>query len=244
MAESSSSSSSGQEEQTPPELVILDWKDIVAKETSDHVLSALERALGPGGFGLVAIRHVPGFVQAKNSFLPLTHSLVQLSSDYLETHLTDAASLYNAGWSHGKEKLGDKPDFAKGSYYFNPITDEPGTEHDRATYPLSYPKNIWPNEEETSLPQFKKKAICIGRILKEAAAELAKHIDALALLKVPNYTPQFLYHAMKDTEKAKARLLYYFPLELAEDQVPSEDSWIGYVIWTNGISMTKPAGVL
>ena len=26
--------------------------------------------------------------------------------------------------SHGKEKLGDEPDFAKASYYFNPITDK------------------------------------------------------------------------------------------------------------------------
>ena len=35
--------------------------------------------------------------------------------------------MYNVGWSHGKEKLGDKPDFAKGSFYANPLFDEPGT---------------------------------------------------------------------------------------------------------------------
>ena len=28
---------------------------------------------------------------------------------------------YNVGWSYGKEKLGDKPDFGKGSYYGNPL---------------------------------------------------------------------------------------------------------------------------
>lgn len=36
-------------------------------------------------------------------------------------------SMYNVGWSHGKEKLGDTPDFAKGSFYGNPLFDEPGT---------------------------------------------------------------------------------------------------------------------
>lgn len=36
-------------------------------------------------------------------------------------------SMYNVGWSHGKEKLGDTPDFAKGSFYGNPLYDEPGT---------------------------------------------------------------------------------------------------------------------
>jgi hypothetical protein len=36
-------------------------------------------------------------------------------------------SMYNVGWSHGKEKLGDTPDFAKGSFYANPLYDEPGT---------------------------------------------------------------------------------------------------------------------
>jgi hypothetical protein len=30
------------------------------------------------------------------------------------------------GWSHGNEKLqGDRPDWAKGSYYGNPLVDAP-----------------------------------------------------------------------------------------------------------------------
>jgi hypothetical protein len=55
-------------------------------------------------------------------------------------------TLWNAGWSHGKEKLGLKPDTAKGSYYFNPLTDAAGTPEQREQYPLSYPLNVWPEK--------------------------------------------------------------------------------------------------
>mmetsp|Transcript_3939 Transcript_3939/g.7577 ORF Transcript_3939/g.7577 Transcript_3939/m.7577 type:complete len:387 (+) Transcript_3939:109-1269(+) len=226
------------------ELIILDWKEICATETSPELLSKLEHALGPNGIGLVAIRNVPDFVETKQSFLPEAHKLVNLPTDYLEKELTDASSLYNAGWSHGKEKLGDKPDTAKGSFYYNPVTDVPGTPQDRHKYPYSYPSNKWPSAEK--LPEFREKAMRMGMLLKQATVELAKHIDALAARKCPDYPNQFLYLKMKDTDKVKARLLYYFPLSTSNEtqdgeannndneeeeqdtQTASEDSWIGW----------------
>jgi hypothetical protein len=78
---------------TTPELVILDWKDIAFNENQDggqdggssppsasspFVLEALERAFGPNGMGIVAIRNVPGFVAAKHAFLPQAQKLVKL----------------------------------------------------------------------------------------------------------------------------------------------------------------------
>jgi hypothetical protein len=119
-------------------LTILDWDEIAVEETSDALLAKLEYALGPQGIGLVAIRGVPNLVEMKQTFLPQAHALVQLPTEYLESEaLTDAASLYNAGWSHGKEKLGEDkpPDTAKGSFYYNPVTDVPGTTQDRHKYP-------------------------------------------------------------------------------------------------------------
>jgi isopenicillin N synthase-like dioxygenase len=67
----------------------------------------------------------------------------------------------------------------------------------------------------------------------------------LAKSKVPNYENELLYKAMKDTDKVKCRLLYYFPLQeqpatqTAEsatdtstntnnDNSPRQDSWIGW----------------
>ena len=213
------------------ELMILDWSEIADTETTTPaLLSKLEHALGATGIGLVAIRNVPDFVETKAAFLPQAHALAHLPAAYLEEHLTDAASLYNAGWSHGKEKLGDKPDLAKGSFYYNPIIDVPGTPADRHKYPYSYPVNKWPN----NLPGFREAAMRMGRILKDATVVLAKHIDALAASKCADYPTQFLYQRMKDTDKVKARLLYYFPLEennadeTAAAAPPAEDSWIGW----------------
>mmetsp|Transcript_22064 Transcript_22064/g.51958 ORF Transcript_22064/g.51958 Transcript_22064/m.51958 type:complete len:272 (+) Transcript_22064:360-1175(+) len=106
------------------------------------------------------------------------------------------------------------------------------------TYPLSYPPNKWPNEgERVELQGFQAQAKNLGTILKQAATELAKHLDVLATQKVADYPPHFLYDQMKHTEKAKARLLYYYPLSTttttssSEDeskQQPAEDSWIGW----------------
>ena len=61
---------------------------------------------------------------------------------------------------------------------------------------------------------------------------LAKHIDAMAKQRVDGYTDNLLYDAMRETEKAKGRLLYYYPLEKKEEgngaEAPKEDSWIGW----------------
>ncbi|KAL7540220.1 hypothetical protein ACHAXR_009951 [Thalassiosira sp. AJA248-18] len=241
-------------------LVIIDYQDIVSsKDLSHH----LDRAFGgrrgqsstattaPAGtalsdqespLGIIAIRNIPNFLDAKLKFLPLAHALAHLDPEYLETHLSDPKSFFNAGWSHGKEKLGDEPDFAKASYYFNPITDKPGTEDERERYPASYPCNKWPNEEEVpQLKHFNEAARALGKIMHEVVILLAKHIDSMAEERVKGYTKDLLYNAMRETEKAKGRLLYYYPLEkekkgnndgrsVAADNGggTKEDNWIGW----------------
>jgi isopenicillin N synthase-like dioxygenase len=220
-------------------LVILDYADVSSDPSSKDLSSYLERAFGGSSssnngispLGIVAIRNIPGFVAAKNALLPQGHTLAHLDESYLDKHLTDAASLYNAGWSRGKEKLGDKPDYAKASYYFNPLSDVPGTEEDRAKYPASYPCNKWPNEDETDLQGFKDNAKNLGNIMHKTVVLLSRHIDNLAARKVKGYKQDLLYNAMKETEKAKGRLLYYYPLEESNDsdaQTKPFDNWIGW----------------
>jgi isopenicillin N synthase-like dioxygenase len=214
-------------------VVIVDWKDLQLDQSTDALGPALEQAYGaPSSTGILVVRNVPGFVAAKRACLPAAHALAHLPAAYLEEKLTDPPSLYNAGWSHGKEKLGDKPDTAKGSFYYNPVTDLPGTPQDRATYPLSYPGNKWPDQE--TMPGFQDACKHLGCILKETAVLVARHIDALAASKLPvgAYEP-VLFKAVQDTEKVKCRLLYYFPLpnETAADGTvapPTQDGWIGW----------------
>ena len=207
-------------------LVIVDYQAVLKDPSPDHSLATqLEQAYGSSGsLGVLAIRNVPGFVSAKQAFLPMAHTLAHLPEEYLEQHLTDASTMYNAGWSHGKEKLGNKPDYAKGSFYFNPLTDTPGSEQDRADYPVSYPCNKWPDHDR--IPDFEANAKHLGTLMKNVVVHLAKHVDAFAQQKNPEYRPGTLHDAMQTTEKAKGRLLYYFPLP--DTTEPTEDSWIGW----------------
>jgi isopenicillin N synthase-like dioxygenase len=210
---------------TEAQVVIVDWDDLL-----NHDVSVLQPALSKAfsSTGLICIRNVPGFVKAKAALLPQAHALVNLPADYLKSELTDATSLYNAGWSHGKERLGDKPDTAKGSFYFNPISDVPGTAHDRQQYPLSYPSNKWPTQK---LPNFEPACKEMGIILTTVTLQLSRHIDRLASAKCDSYPENFLYETIKDTEKVKGRLLYYYPLDIhasTSNEEQRQDSWIGW----------------
>ena len=113
------------------------------------------------------------------------------------------------------------------SYYFNPLTDAPGSAEDRAKYPLSYPENIWPAPSD--VPEFEEQAKALGSLMREVVVLLAKHIDRFAASFYPDYEADYLFNQMATTEKAKGRLLYYFPLSAAEiAEGVSEDSWIGW----------------
>ncbi|KAG7373256.1 2-oxoglutarate/Fe(II)-dependent dioxygenase [Nitzschia inconspicua] len=219
----------------PPQtaqVVVLDFDDLVA-DPSTATRAFMQRAFGPDGVGLIAIRNVPKFTELKHSLLSQAHTLAHLPEDELQK-LEDVDSLYNAGWSHGKEKLkADTPDWNKASFYFNPLIDVPGTEQDRQQYPYSYPCNRWPSSR---MPDLEPAAKRLGSLMKDVAVLLSKHIDDYAHSVHPtSYQPSTLYDSLKNTEKAKGRLLYYFPLVGTPNdttdgnhQIDSEDSWIGW----------------
>ena len=191
-------------------VVVLDYHDLVQR--ADHLPAEIQKAWGPDGIGLVAVQNVPDFLTTRDAFFRFAHTLAHLPSDYLEDHLSDSKSLYNAGWSYGKEKLkDDKPDTSKGSFYFHPRTDQPGSPEDRAKYPLSYPDNVWPDEEKfKELQGFKEAGQKLGQLLTDVALLLSPLVG--------------LEETLHETDKVKARLLYYYPTDNAQ----SEDSWIGW----------------
>ncbi len=231
------------------DLVIIDYQDLLLppneSSTHDKLHPLLKKAFGIStssssstptepSLGLIAIRNIPSFLSTKNSFLPLAHKLISLPQNYLDKNLTDESSMYNAGWSYGKEKLKlDQPDLSKGSFYFNPVTDVPGTEEDRKLYPASYPVNIWPEEE--IIPNFEALGKRLGLLMKDVVALLALHIDEYVKLYCKEYDV-CMGMEMKNTEKVKGRLLYYFPHEKVMnenndgDSKENEqyDSWIGW----------------
>ena len=210
-------------------VVVIDFADILADPPTSggetgYLQSKLMQAFGHGSLGIVAIRGVPNFLEARSKFLPMAHALRHLPTKYLEEQLTDPKTLYNAGWSHGREKLGEKPDLSKASFYFNPLSDMPGSSELRGKFPLSYPSNVWPDED--TMPNFEESAKRIGGIMHNCVVRLARHIDALAKQERGNsYPDSLLYDSMSNTDKAKGRLLYYFPQTSSDT---AEDSWIGW----------------
>eukprot|EP00971_Amphidinium_carterae_P081679 1616000-Amphidinium_carterae.1 len=123
---------------------------------------------GPNTLGVIAIRGIPQWQEKYTQVLKLSHSLAHLPKESLQK-LEHEPSMWNAGWSHGKEKFGDKPDFAKGSFYFNPLSDAPGTAEDREKFPWALPKNLWPEE----LPALETSCKALGSLMHDVTSHLA-----------------------------------------------------------------------
>lgn len=235
-------------------LVIVDYRDLMhTSNNQEQLQEKLARAFGVDGIGIIGIRNVPGFVEAKIELLSLAHSLSSLPKQELK-ELEVPEALYNTGWSHGKEMLKNGiPDWNKASFYFNPLTDEPGTKEDRRNFPLSYPSNRWP--KDVCLPSFKSAAKRLGSLMKDVAVDMSKHIDKYVQSINDSYEPGTLYESLVNTEKVKGRLLYYYPL-VGRDQKEkeihsrSEDSWIswhndsGFLTCLSGGLFLEPDGTI
>ena len=112
------------------DIVKISYNDLVTACSNDHQSSIddlIERAFGnanSSSLGIIAITDIPSLPSLRSKLLPLAPKLAALPPHQLE-EITAPQSQYQVGWSHGREKLeGDKPDFSKGSYYANPLTDD------------------------------------------------------------------------------------------------------------------------
>ena len=200
-------------------VVELDYAALIGPPT-DETIAAIERGFSYSGLGLLIVRGVPGFVEARAQCLPFSHRFGTLPPA-VKARYEHAASFYSFGWSHGKEAFNGQPDTAKGSYYFNPIEDAPGGADASALasdlLPFLHP-NIWPSEEDCA--GFEAACKRLAQLMVAAGAELARHVDAYVLRRTqaagssPPQATQLLEHIVKRSRTHKARLLYYFPAAL------------------------------
>lgn len=183
-------------------------------DLSDRILDAF----GPDGFGVIAVRGVPDWEKLVSEALPLSYQLASLPEGSLKA-LEHPESLFNSGWSFGKEKLGDVPDTKKASFYFNPLADNPRPET-RDQFPWALPANRWPSKE---LPDFETKCKALGKRMHEVVVALGKCVDALGL-GAP------ISDELEHSFKAKGRMLYYYPLSGSElvEAASKPDGWIGW----------------
>lgn len=198
------------------QVVTVEYSDLVDGKVS--LSNAILEAFGQDGLGVIAVRGIPNWGNLMERTIPLAHKLVTLPSDEL-TSLEHAESLFNSGWSFGKEKLGDKPDTKKASFYFNPLSDDPRPET-REAHPWALPANRWPRD---ALPEFEFACKKLGSVMHSVVVALAHQIDAMHLGAA-------IAEEMENSLKAKGRMLYYFPLSAddLETAKSKPDGWIGW----------------
>jgi hypothetical protein len=82
-------------------------------------------------------------------------------------------SHYNFGWSHGKEIFVGKPDMAKGSFYANPLFNDPFPDAKlQAEHPSFACPNIWP---KTEMPELETAFMNMGKKIVDVSTLLAVH---------------------------------------------------------------------
>ena len=195
-------------------LVVLDYAELLASPPSPAALAAVARGFGAGGLGLLLVRGVPGYAEARAACLPTAFRFGALPRA-TQAKYEDAASSYSFGWSHGKEKLeGGRADTAKGSYYANPTHDAPARADEASRWPPFFAPNVWPVEADA--PGFEAAFKALGRLLVGTGLLLSRAVDAHVRAQLPAYGDaarglEALEATVAGSRCAKARLLFYFP---------------------------------
>ncbi|KAI8928309.1 hypothetical protein BC831DRAFT_448770 [Entophlyctis helioformis] len=210
------------------DVVAFEYEDLANKNA--NLVDAIKTAFGsdPDCLGVLLVKNVPGLVPMRLRLLRLASLLAALPDDAKE-RVTHADSHYLTGWSHGREIMNGKPDFAKGSYYCNPMMDVPPLLDDQylAKFPEYAQPNIWPKE----LPELREAFMELGQLIVEVGKLVCHHCDKYLLQEYPDLPKQFLESAIASSTTIKARLLHYFPISQDDVAVSADgnnmDSWCG-----------------
>ncbi|KAG0255481.1 hypothetical protein BG011_005091 [Mortierella polycephala] len=208
-------------------VVIIDYQDLVA---GVDVSAQIEKAFGAHEhcLGLLLVKNLPPtYMALRERLLKLASAFAALPEDAKEKTV-HAASRYSFGWSCGKEIMNGKPDVSKGSYYANPIMDEPESSKAlQEQFPEYCHPNVWPSEDLPELEQAFKE---LGQFVVEVGKHVAKTCDAFVHSKLPTFSPTHLQDVIRESKTTKARLLHYFPQSgAAEGEKRNDmDSWCGW----------------
>ena len=200
-------------------VVAVSYPDLLRSDVD--LSTSIAAAFGPDGIGLLTVSDIPDYPLRRDALLPLAARFAHLPAA-VQQQYEDPASLYSFGWSLGREQLNNKPDTAKGSYYNNPLYDDPlyesrlSSESDEDRQRLKqqhrsfFGDNVWPTVE---LPELQTAFKALGRLIVNVGAELSRHIDRYIHAQLPAYPADHLHTVITTSRCAKARLLHYFPLK-------------------------------
>ncbi|KAF8758329.1 Clavaminate synthase [Rhizoctonia solani] len=214
---------------TPEGAVVISYKTLTTAPES--LAPAIERAFGsdPDCLGILVVTDLPVEYPAKRErLLRLASAFAALPEDVREKY-SDESTRYSFGWSWGKEIMNGKPDTLKGSYYANPVVDDPNVDpQEKAAHPEYYGKNIWPDRDERGVEGFEEAFKDLGR--ERGPADGGKHLASTVSQHLSDLSVS-LQELIANGHTSKARLLHYFP-PTAENPLPAEDepidSWCGF----------------
>jgi isopenicillin N synthase-like dioxygenase len=208
--------------------VVLEYEKLVDPncDLNDYIAEAFGN--NPNCLGLCFVKGVPGLLEKREKLLRLASSLAALPKEELDG-LEHPESTYSFGWSHGKEIMNGKPDFAKGSFYNNPIYNIPPSNNPE--YAKEFPAYGCPNVWPKSLPELEVAFMDLGKLIVQVGQLVAIHCDKYLKTAFQDLPPEFLQSMIRDSITHKARLLHYFPIS-QKDAEPTPDggnmdSWCG-----------------
>lgn len=206
------------------DVVELDYNDLVA---GVDLTSQIQTAFGFDGVGLLTVKNVPQYNDARSRLLPLSKKFADLPDEIKEKYV-HKESYYSFGWSHGKEKLQGKPDVSKGSYYANPQYDKPVEDPELIAKHASFVHpNIWPKEE---LPDLEHAFKELGQIIVGVGKLVAQQCDKYVRSNCATYPEHLLEDTIDKSLCCKARLLHYFPFS-ADETSNSEQKEFDFSSW-------------
>jgi isopenicillin N synthase-like dioxygenase len=191
-------------------IVCLKYSDLLAEKDLSLQIS---EAFGEHGLGILAVTGVPDCSKKRSRLLQLAPIFANYSDD-IKAKYEHPESYWSFGWSHGKEKLQGRPDFAKGSYYNNPCENapfgsDPTTKTIQEYMSFAHP-NIWPTEE---LPDLEHAFMDLGKTMCSVGQLVAKQCDTYVSSVSEKYEKGKLARVLGESKVTKARLLHYFPKE-------------------------------
>jgi len=213
-----------------PSPVVISYTDL--KNAPDQLQSAIEAAFGshPKALGIIIVKDLPpNYSVLREDLLNFAYRFASLPEN-VKGKYVDPTTRYSFGWSHGKEIMNGKPDTLKGSYYANPLADDPKvSEENKKVYPEYYGENIWPESNEKGVEGFEHAFKSLGQLIYQIGCELAVACQPFASPHLEDES--LLLQNLISPQTTKARLLHYFPPSKVEmyprDDEPV-DSWCGF----------------
>lgn len=206
-----------------------------------EISNAISAAFGPEGPGILTVRDLePWYAESRARLLSCGRAFAQLPT-HVQAQYECAESDYGVGWSRGREQFRGRVDTSKGSYYANPVIDNPsdGNEALKRAHPFLMTSNIWPTAESSVGANMEIPFKRIGQYMLRLAMDIAWHCDrfvAHTLSKGTGAVQDFhvLSSALANSRTHKGRLLHYYPVGI-QPQSPStalgsdgEQTWCGY----------------